>query len=285
MSGCGGGSCGCGGGKGQGADGASVAEALAPIAVARVNDVALHAAGELLDDETLRQRAYAELLRQAAQRAGLLPASDPGPIDGVHSEAATEAIEALLAREIPLPEPDEAACRRYYDAHPQRFAQGERVRAAHILLAVTPGVDVAALRAHAEGLLVRLRCEDEAAFAAAAAENSNCPSGEQGGVLGWLTRDECLPEIASLLFAQDEVSRHLGVLPRLLSSRHGFHILRVDEREAGVVQSYALVKGSVAALLRHQLGVTAMRQYLDLLAGQAQLQGVDLVQADSPLVQ
>lgn len=280
MSGCGGGSCGCGGG-GQG----GVAQALTPIAVARVNDVALHAAGEVLDEEALRQRAYAELLRQAAQRAGLLPASDPGPIDGVHSEAASEAIEALLAREIQLPEPNEAACRRYYDAHPQRFAQGERVRAAHILLAVTPGVDVAALRSHAEGLLVRLRCEDEAAFAAAAAENSNCPSGEQGGLLGWLTRDECLPEIATLLFAQDEVHRHTGVLPRLLSSRHGFHILRVDEREAGVVQSYALVRGSVAALLRHQLSVTAMRQYLDLLAGQAQLQGVSLSQADSPLVQ
>ncbi|HLO94104.1 MAG TPA: peptidylprolyl isomerase [Burkholderiaceae bacterium] len=277
--GCGGGSCGCGGGKG------AVVETLAPIAVARVNDVALHAAGEVLGEEELRQRAYGELLRQAAQRAGLLARTDPGPIDGVHSEAASEAIEALLAREIQLPEPDEAACRRYYEAHPQRFARGERVRAAHILLAVTPGVDVAALRAHAEGLLVRLRCEDEAAFARAAAENSNCPSGEQGGGLGWLSREDCMPEVASVLFAQDEASRHMGVLPRLLSSRHGFHILRVDGREAGVVPSFEQVRGSVAALLRHQLGVTAMRQYLDLLAGQAQLQGVSLNQADAPLVQ
>jgi len=213
-------------------------ETLAPIAVARVNDVALHGAGEELGEEELRQRAYGELLRQAAQRAGLLASTDPGPIDGVHSEAASEAIEALLAREIQLPEPDEAACRRYYEAHPQRFARGERVRAAHILLAVTPGVDVAALRAHAEGLLVRLRCEDEASFAKAAAENSNCSSGEQGGGLGWLTREDCLPEVASVLFAQDEAKRHMGVLPRLLSSRHGFHILRVDEREAGEVPSF-----------------------------------------------
>ncbi len=282
MSGCGGGSCGCGGGKGEG-EGA--VETLVPIAVARVNDVALHGAGEVLGEEALRQRAYGELLRQAAQRAGLLASTDPGPIDGVHSEAASEAIEALLAREIQLPEPDDAACLRYYEAHPQRFARGERVRAAHILLAVTPGVDVAALRAHAEGLLVRLRCEDEASFAKAAAENSNCPSGEQGGGLGWLTREDCLPEVASVLFAQDDANRHMGVLPRLLSSRHGFHILRVDEREAGEVPSFEQVRGSVAALLRHQLSVTAMRQYLDLLAGQAQLQGVSLNQADTPLVQ
>ena len=45
------------------------------------------------------------------------------------------------------------------------------------------------------------------------------------------------------------------------------------------------MRGSVAALLRHQLNVTAMRQYLDLLAGQATLQGVSLNQADTPLVQ
>ncbi|WP_269633518.1 peptidylprolyl isomerase [Pelomonas sp. BJYL3] len=282
MSGCGGGSCGCGGGKGEGE---VAVETLVPIAVARVNDVALHGAGEVLGEEALRQRAYGELLRQAAQRAGLLASTDPGPIDGVHSEAASEAIEALLAREIQLPEPDDAACLRYYEAHPQRFARGERVRAAHILLAVTPGVDVGALRAHAEGLLVRLRCEDEASFAKAAAENSNCPSGEQGGGLGWLTREDCLPEVASVLFAQDDANRHMGVLPRLLSSRHGFHILRVDEREAGEVPSFEQVRGSVAALLRHQLSVTAMRQYLDLLAGQAQLQGVSLNQADTPLVQ
>ncbi|HMX11963.1 MAG TPA: peptidylprolyl isomerase, partial [Burkholderiaceae bacterium] len=39
---------------------------------ASVNGVALHAPGEVLATETLRQRACSELLRQAAQDAGLL---------------------------------------------------------------------------------------------------------------------------------------------------------------------------------------------------------------------
>ena len=60
-----------------------------PDRVARINGVALHAAGEALSPEELRQRACTELLRQAAQRAGLLAASDAASADGVISEAAT----------------------------------------------------------------------------------------------------------------------------------------------------------------------------------------------------
>ena len=68
------------------------------MSIASVNGVALHAAGEILPPEELRQRACTELLRQAAMRAGLLPADDPLPADGVISEAASLAIEALLER-------------------------------------------------------------------------------------------------------------------------------------------------------------------------------------------
>ena len=50
--------------------------------IARVNGVALHAAGEVLAVDELRQRACTELLRQAAQREGSLAATDEAPIDG-----------------------------------------------------------------------------------------------------------------------------------------------------------------------------------------------------------
>ena len=114
--------------------------------IARVNGVALNTAQESLTAEDLRQRACTELLRQAAQRAGLLDAADAATPDGVISEAATAAIDALLERELKLPEPGEEACRRHHAAHESAYRTGERVRARHILLAVTPGVDVAALR-------------------------------------------------------------------------------------------------------------------------------------------
>ena len=117
--------------------------------VARVNGIALNSTQERLAPEELRQRACTELLRQAAQRVGLLDARDAPTADGVISEAAAAAIEALLERELKVPEPDDEACRRHHAAHERVYRAGERVRVRHILFAVTPGVDVAALRKQA----------------------------------------------------------------------------------------------------------------------------------------
>ncbi|RQO53715.1 peptidylprolyl isomerase [Paucibacter sp. KBW04] len=267
------------------AGGCGCASKSAAAVTASINGVPLHAPAESLSEEDLRQRAYSELLRQAAQRAGLLAVGDLPALDGVLSEAASRAIEQLLAREIQIPQADEAACLRHYQAHTARFAQGEQVQAQHILFGVTEGLDIAALRQRAESLLVSLRCEDEAAFAQAAAEFSNCPSGAQGGQLGWLHSADCAPEFASALFAQDEANAHIGVLPRLISTRFGFHIVRVQDRLPGHIQPFAAVHAAIAQSLENQAFVTALRQYLNLLVGAAMVEGLTLESADSPLLQ
>ncbi len=252
--------------------------------VARVNGVALHASNEVVAAEALRQRACTELLRQAALRAGLLDAGDPDGGDGVTSEAATAAIEALLDRSIALPDPSESECRRHHAAHAPSYCSGERLRVRHILFAVTPGVDVVALRKRAEMAMLDVRCFDGSAsprFAARAAEWSNCPSGAAGGDLGWIGSADCAPEFARELFGKVEV----GVLPRLVHSRFGLHVVEVLEREPGTPLPFEAVRGAVEVALRRQAWVVALRQFLQLLAGQATLEGVDLAAADSPLVQ
>lgn len=257
-----------------------------PGRVASVNGQALHRPGETLDGETLRQRAGTELLRQAAQRVGLLGADDVAAEDGVPSEAAVHAIEALLERELRIPEPSEEACRRLHAQHPERYGSGERVRARHVLFAVTPGVDVAVLLAHAEPLLLQLRSrrpgpEADEAFATAARSHSNCPSGERGGELGWLRREDCAPEFASAIFGHPGA----GVLPQLVRTRFGLHVVEVLERDVGPAPAFEEVRDAVEAVLRRESWITALRQYVRVLAGEATLEGVDLDAADSPLVQ
>lgn len=259
-----------------------------PARVARINGVALHAASEILAPEALRQRACTELLRQAAVQDGLLDATDAAPSDGAVSEAASEAIDAWLACELQLPDPSLEACQRHFAAHPARYRSGERVRVRHVLFAVTPGMDVVALRNRAEACLLDVRCHDGKArgkvddgFGGAARELSNCPSGELGGELGWLVSTDCAPEFARELFGHVEV----GVLPRLVHSRFGLHVVEVLAREGGVAQPFEAVRGAVAMALRQQTYVTALRHCLQRLAGQAVVEGVDLDAADTPLVQ
>ena len=90
---------------------------------------------------------------------------------------------------------------------------------------MTQGTDVVALRNRAETTLLDLRCHDVSAvgdrFAKAANALSNCPSGAEGGDLGWLITADCAPEFAKELFGHTDV----GVLPRLVHSRYGLHVV------------------------------------------------------------
>lgn len=259
-------------------------DTLATPDVVRINGVPLHAPGETLAPEELRQRACTELLRQAAQGEGLLTADDTPSTDGVISEVAARAIEDFLDTCLDVPEPSDEACRRHYAANKSGYRRGERVHVRHILFAVIQGVNVVALRKRAEAALLEVRCYDDrnpAGFALAARELSNCPSGAEGGDLGWLSAGDCAPEFARELFGHSEI----GVLPRLVHSRFGLHVVEVLEREPGVAQPFESVRGAVAMSLRQKTYVTALRQYLRLLAGQASLEGVELETADTPLVQ
>lgn len=260
--------------------------ALSPASVTapRVGGIAVADTDEALAPDELRRRASVELLRQAAIQSGLLPDDDPAPVRGVISEAASEAIEALLERELDQPRADDPSCRRFHAANAARYAVGEKVRLRHILFAVTPGVDIDLLRKRAEACLVDLRARTHGEadrFPQAAAQLSNCPSGQDGGQLGWLTAAECAPEFAREIFGQPEV----GVLARLVRSRFGLHVVEVLAREPGTVPSYEAVQGAVRQTLERQAYANALRQYLQLLAGRARLEGVDLDAASTPLVQ
>ena len=258
---------------------------LETTSVASINGVALHTQGASLSADELRQRAYSELLRQTAIQKGLLATNDIPGTDGIASEAASAAIEALLEQELLVPEPSEDACRRHHAVNQATYTTGERVNVRHILFAVTPGVDLNALRKQAEATLLNVRCFDsnntDDAFAKAASTLSNCPSGAEGGQLGWLTPADCAPEFAKELFAHSEV----GVLPRLVHSRFGLHVVEVLGREAGVAQPFESVRGAVSMTLKQQTFVTALRQYLSLLAADANVEGIDLDSSDTPLVQ
>ena len=259
------------------------------IRVASINGVPLHGADAVPAAAELRQRACTELLRQAAQCAGMLPVGDVPSTDGAISVAAAAAIERLIDRDVAVPDLSDEACRRQYAAHPKSYGAGECLRLRHVLFAVTPGVDVNALRKRAEALLVSLRCADPASdtFAEAARQWSNCPSAAQdGGVageLGWMSREDCAPEFAREVFSH-ETGAHVGVLPQLVRSRFGLHIVEVEARKSGEAMPFEDVRAAVASDLWNQAFVTALRQYLRLLAGAAALENIDLDSTASPVL-
>jgi peptidyl-prolyl cis-trans isomerase C len=218
--------------------------------------------------------AVHELLRQRAEELGLI-ANDAGDAD------TERAIERTLAEEVPVPEPTEEESRRWFEANAKRFRSGDLVFARHILFQVTPGSPVPAIRGVAEAMLHEIQA-NPALFGERAREHSNCPSGAQGGNLGQLQRGETVPEFEKAIFGNDA---SIGILPKLVTTRHGFHIISVDKRIEGKQLPYDLVRDDVAAELRRRSEARALSQYVRVLAGRADIEGVELDAAASPLVQ
>ncbi|HWV02536.1 MAG TPA: peptidylprolyl isomerase [Devosia sp.] len=226
------------------------------------------------EGEPLELAAVRELLRQRAVVDGLL---DPDEADAA---LVAEAVEELLSREVSTPEPIEDEMRRYYDSHAAEFRSGDLVNVRHILFQVTAAVNVPQIRARAEETLNILLKQPEQ-FGDLARELSNCPSGENGGILGQLGRGDTVPEFEKVLFSPGRT----GVSRDLVKTRFGFHIIAVDQRIPGKVLPFELVRDQIATRLKAVVEARALRQYVNVLAGGAVLEGVDLGATATPLVQ
>ncbi len=220
--------------------------------------------------EAARRLAVRELLRQRAEEIGIATEDRPD-----------EAIEELLAEEVQLPEADEDACQRYFEANRERFRTPEEVELRHILLAAAPDDAHARKeqRDRAESLIETLEASPER-FAELAESHSACPSREEGGHLGLVGRGQTVPELEQVFLRLP-----VDLADRPVETRYGFHVIEVLSRQGGEPLDFESVRSLIADYLTERGWRRAVSQYIQLLAARAEIEGIDLEAADSPLVQ
>lgn len=143
-------------------------------------------------------------------------------------------METFLRREIEkLVTP--AAVEAFYRERIGNQPPETEVRARHILVA-----DEAAARA----IIAELRAGKS--FEELARERSTDPgSKDEGGDLGFFTRDRMVPEFANAAFALQPGQ----VSPEPVRSQFGWHVIRVDERRQVPVPSLQDVEGQIRQFL------------------------------------
>ncbi|MBT3436574.1 MAG: peptidylprolyl isomerase [Oceanospirillaceae bacterium] len=190
-------------------------------------------------------------------------------------------IRGLLAQEISRPEADDATCRRYYGANPEKFKTPVIIAASHILLAADPADMEGRVRAKAQSkaILNTLATTPEQ-FVDFAKRYSACPSKNMGGELGQLSKGSTVPEFERQIFSLPQ-----GLAREAIESRYGYHITRVDMRVEGDPLPYDQVADRIASYLRDRVYRQSIHQYVALLAGEASIEGVNIEAAASPLVQ
>ncbi|MDE2167557.1 MAG: peptidylprolyl isomerase [Alphaproteobacteria bacterium] len=217
--------------------------------------------------------AVHELLRQRAVVIGVLEPSG-------NDDATRRAIDQVLDREVSIPSATDEECRRHYDMHRDSFRSGDLVFVRHILFQVTPGSPIDRVRAKAEQTLAKV-VANPGTFEEFARTLSNCSSGQHGGNLGQISRGETVPEFEQALFRDSWI----GIAPRLVKTRYGFHIVSVDRRVEGQFLPFEVVREHIADALTMRVNQTALRQYVRLLASKADIRGIDLDPATTSLVQ
>jgi peptidyl-prolyl cis-trans isomerase C len=227
--------------------------------------------------EAARALAVRELLLQRARRLGLTPA--PMSDAAGRREAEEEAlIRALIEREVSVPEPNEATCRRYYERNRARFRSPDIYEASHILFAAVASdrTAYAYARADAEAVLAALQERPES-FATLARVYSRCPSAAQGGNLGQLMRGQTTPEFERALTALAPGE----MCDEPVATRYGFHVIRLDRKHDGKTLPYEAVAGRIADYLRDSVRRRADAQYIARLASAARIEGIELTDADA----
>lgn len=143
--------------------------------------------------------------------------------------------EQLLASEVASAEQqsvDDAAARKYYDAHPAEF---EQVKARHILIrsgvpaSTQPGakpVTDEEAKAKVEAIRKRIVEGKEDFAKVAKAESDDKHSGEEGGELGTFGHGMMVPEFEQAAFALKP-----GEISQPVKTQFGYHLIQVEEKK------------------------------------------------------
>ena len=223
--------------------------------------------------------AIRELLLQEGRRLGIAP--EPLEDDEGRRETHEEAlVRMLVATEVKTPQADDAVCRRYYEMNAQRFRSADLCEVRHILLAAAQGDAArrAEAKEHAALIVERLR-QDASTFGELAATMSACSSGKVGGNLGQISAGQTVPEFESALHEMK-----VGDIG-LIETRYGIHVVALDRRIDGFALPFEMVRERIAAWLNEKVRRQAIRQYIGILAGRAEIVGIELASSATPLVQ
>ncbi len=163
-----------------------------------------------------------------------------------------------------VPEPTEQEIEAYYTAHKNEFIQPPQVLAQHILVK-TEGLD-AADKAEALDKIKAIRARIVAAgepgevgqaFCREAREHSDCPSGAQGGSLGWFGPGAMVAEFDKAAFAMK-----CGEVSDVIETQFGYHIILKTDERAGGPQTLVDVADQVRDLLRHEARGRAVEAFV-----------------------
>jgi peptidyl-prolyl cis-trans isomerase C len=148
----------------------------------------------------------------------------------------------------------------FYQKNQDKFQQGPRVRASHILIGIPQSADAATkqqAKAKADALLKDLKAGKD--FAATAKANSQDPgSAPNGGDLGYFEQGQMVPPFEQAAFA--------------LKTQFGYHIIKVADKQESKVVPLEEAKGQIEEYLTQQNRHAQTELFVNALRAKAKVE-------------
>ena len=208
----------------------------------------------LTSDEELRAAMAGELLSEEQFRKGI-------------AEQVT--LTKLVARQVrsKIAVLDEEA-RRYYDQHLERFREIPKFRIRHLLVAVSQEPtreDVMRAKGRIEEAQALIKLG--AKFSTVAKEYSEDRLASSSGEIWTMKHGELSPEMERIA-----LTLPIGQVSGIITTPGGFHLIQVEEREAGQILAFDLVKDEVRNVLFNQKAEAKFKEWIQGLKTKASVE-------------
>ena len=171
--------------------------------------------------------------------------------------------------------PAEADVKKYFEEHPEEFAQKASIDASHILIStqgITEPAQLAAKEKAAKELREELVAKKGENFGEMAGVHSDCPSKAEGGNLGEFEKGQMVPEFEAAAFAQE-----VGAIGETVKTQFGYHIIKVNGKKEAKTLAYADVQKDLTERLAQESKSAKMGAYVEALR-----EGAKIVQPNAP---
>lgn len=159
-------------------------------------------------------------------------------------------------------DPTEDEVAKFYEAHKAEFVVPHQVLCQHILVKGSGDAALDKIKEIRERIV-----SGKSDFAAEAKEHSDCPSGQEGGSLGWFGRGMMVPEFDKVAFEMKK-----GEVSGVVSTQFGYHIIYKADEKGGGEQTLVDVHDQIKDLLRHEARGRAMDAFVAELKANAKIE-------------
>ncbi|MCF8104844.1 MAG: SurA N-terminal domain-containing protein [Desulfohalobiaceae bacterium] len=147
----------------------------------------------------------------------------------------------------------------YYRENKDQFVRPEAVKAAHILIEIPQDASEEEEQA-AEQKIIQIanRIKRGEPFSEVAREQSQAPSADQGGDIGWFERGSMVESFEETAFALKK-----GEISDPVRTRFGLHLIKLEDKRPAGVKPLARVKGEIRSWLAEDKAAENLEDILD----------------------